>query len=108
QADFELWLHEFRLLVERLIAGGKLSAAEQHAYAAWRMFAPDNDTLATSQEAGLPLEYLFLFDPVEVGASYDFAEYLRCGLGEEAARTKLTEWRAMLMKPQTVLSGVPL
>lgn len=108
QADFELWLHEFRLLVDRLVAEGKLSAAAQRAYVSWRIFAPDNETLAITQEAGLPLEYLFIFDPVEAGASYDFAEYLLRGLGEEAARKKLAQWQEMLAQPQTVLSGVPL
>lgn len=108
QADFELWLHEYRIMVERLIAEGKLSAAEQRAYAAWRILAPDNETLALNRDAGLPLEYLFLFDPVEAGVSYDLAEYLRRGLGAENAAQKLAEWRELLAKPQTVLSGVPL
>ncbi|HRI83422.1 MAG TPA: hypothetical protein PLF88_13345 [Opitutaceae bacterium] len=108
QADFELWLHEYRLMVERLIVEGKLSAAEQSAYAAWRILVPDNATLALNQEAGLPLEYLFIFDPMEPGASYDLADYLSRGLGAEAAARKLAEWRELLAKPQTVLSGVPL
>lgn len=108
QADFELWLHEYRLLVERLIAEGKLSKAERRAYASWRILAPDNETMALNQEAGLPLEYLFLFDPMEAGVSYDLADYLRRGLGAEAAAQKLAEWRELLAKPQSVLSGVPL
>lgn len=108
QADFELWLHEYRLMVERLIAEGKLSEAEQRAYASWRILAPDNETLALNQDAGLPLEYLFLFDPLEAGVSYDLVDYLRRGLGAEAAARKLAEWRELLAKPQTVLSGVPL
>jgi hypothetical protein len=108
QADFELWLHEYRLMVERLIAEGKLSAGEQRAYASWRIFAPDNETLALNQDAGLPLEYLFLFDPLEAGVSYDLGDYLQRGLGAEAAAQKMTAWREMLTKPQSVLSGVPL
>lgn len=108
QADFELWLHEYRLMVERLIAEGKLSAGEQRAYAAWRILAPDNETLALNQDAGLPLEYLFIFDPVVEGASYDLADYLGRGFGADAAARKLAEWREMLAKSQTVLSGVPL
>lgn len=108
QADFELWLHEYRLMVERLIAEGKLSASEQRAYASWRILAPDNETMALNQDAGLPLEYLFLFDPLEAGVSYDLGEYWRRGLGEAGAKEKLETWRRMLAKPQTVLSGVPL
>ena len=108
QADFELWLQEYRLMVERLIAEGKLSEAERRAYASWRILAPDNETMALNQEAGLPLEYLFLFDPLEAGVSYDLGDYLRRGLGEAGAKEKLEAWRAMLAKPQAVLSGVPL
>jgi|GEM_PF-6553828 len=108
QGDFELWLQEYRLMMERLMAEGKLSAAEQRAYASWRILAPDNETLALNQGAGLPLEYLFLFDPVEAGVNYDLADYLRRGLGADAAGQKLKQWREMLAKPQTVLSGVPL
>jgi len=108
QADFELWLQEYRLMVERLIAEGKLSEAERRACASWRILAPDNETMGLNQEAGLPLEYLFLFDPLESGVSYDLGEYLRRGLGEAGAKEKLEAWRGMLAKPQTVLSGVPL
>lgn len=108
QADFELWLQEYRLMVERLIAEGKLSEAERRAYASWRILAPDNETMGLNQEAGLPLDYLFLFDPLESGVSYDLGDYLRRGLGESGAREKLEAWRGMLAKPQAVLSGVPL
>lgn len=108
QTDFELWLHEYRLLVERLIAEDKLNDAEKRAYAGWRILAPDNETLALNQDAGLPLEYLFIFDPVVEGASYDLADYLRRGLGAEAAEQKIQQWRDLLAKPQSVLSGVPL
>lgn len=108
QADFELWLHDYRLMVERLIADGKLSEAERRAYASWRILAPDNETMALNQDAGLPLEYLFVFDPLEAGVSYDLGDYLRRGLGAEAAAQRLEQWRDMLAKPQTVFSGVPL
>ncbi len=108
QADFELWLHDYRLMVERLIADRKLSEAEQRAYAAWRILAPDNETLAMSIDAGLPLQYLFLFDPMVAGVSYDLRHYLERALTPAEAAVRLAALQELLAEPQSVLSGVPL
>ncbi|GAB1487926.1 hypothetical protein MASR2M8_03680 [Opitutaceae bacterium] len=108
QADFELWLHEYRLLVERMMGASELNEPEQRAYAAWRILAPDNETLALSANAGLPLQYLFIFDPVVEGVSYDLRHYLERALTPAEAEAKMAALQQLMAAPQSILSGVPL
>lgn len=104
---YEAWVADYRTLVEKLIADGKMNAQETCAFRSWRVLVPPAEMAEMAVGAGLPLDYVFIFDPIVDGVSYSLMDYLAAALGEAEATAKLTAYQEMLASEPTLLLAAP-
>ncbi len=107
RAAYEAWVADYRTLVEKLIAEGKLSPAETCAFRSWRVLVPPAEMAELAVGAGLPLDYVFIFDPLVDGVSYSLEDYLVAGLGEAEATAKLAAYQEMLASDPSLFVATP-
>jgi hypothetical protein len=105
---YEAWVADYRALVEGLIADGRMSPEQTCAFRSWRVLVPPAEMAEMAVGAGLPLDYIFIFDPLVDGVSYSLLDYLVAGLGEAEATARLTAYQEMLAGEPTLLLGAPL
>lgn len=98
--DFRAWIAEFRTLVEKQIAEGRLSQTDMCAYKSWRVLGPD--------AAGLNQNFIFVFEPVIPIANYLLQHYVDQALDKDAARAMMTRWSLMNTHTPTVTYASPL
>lgn len=106
--EYDAWVADYRALVEQLIAEGKMSPEETCAFRSWRVLVPPAEMAEMSEAAGLPHEYVFIFDPIVDGVSYSLMDYLVAGLGEAEATAKITAYGEMLAGEPTLHLAAPM
>lgn len=90
---FVKWIADFRAAVEKLIGKGSLSQADLCAYKSWRVLGPD--------AAGLNEDFIFVFEPVILIASYSIRYCLTQALVDAETSVRMTEFDRLASKPKT-------
>jgi hypothetical protein len=104
---YEAWVGDYREIVEKLIADGKMSPEQTCAFRSWRVLVPPAEMAEMAVGAGLPLDYVFIFDPVVDGVSYSLYDYLVAGVGEAEAQARLTAYQQMLASEPDLFLATP-
>jgi hypothetical protein len=104
---YEAWVADYRAVVDTLIADGKMSPEQTCAFRSWRVLVPPAEMAELAVGAGLPLDYVFIFDPLVEGVSYSLLDYLVAGLGEAEAQARLAAYQEMLAGEPDLFLATP-